>query len=216
MIYLDHENLFDIIQNNLAQRKPTRLAHPKFKLAAVLIPIIDSGGSTEFIFTVRTSKVQKHKGEISFPGGAFEEELDHSLQETAIREAKEEINLNPEQIQVLGELDDFCTMTGYIIHPVVAHVSPPYEYRLAKSEVAEIFTVPLDFFKNPTHFEERIINMGDWQYAVYYFKTKTHTIWGATAHIVVNFFEAALNFPMPATIRKRPSPEQLLALKGKI
>ena len=179
------------------------------------MPIIDAEKGHELIFTVRTSKVQKHKGEISFPGGAFEADSDNSLEETAVREAREEINLSPDQITILGELDDFCTMTGYIIHPVVAHVAPPYEYKIETTEVAEVFTVPLEFFKDPAHFEEKIMPIGDWQYAVYYFRPGTHTIWGATAHIVVNFFEMALKFPMPATLRKRPSPEQILALKGK-
>ncbi len=210
------QNILDIIRTNLAARTAVRMTHPKFKPSAVLIPLIDTENGTELIFTVRTSKVQKHKGEISFPGGAFEEDHDHSLQETAVREANEEINLSPDRVQILGELDDFCTMTGYIIHPVVAHVSPPYEYQIEKSEVAEVFTVPLEFFKDPAHFEEKIIPFGEWQYAVYYFRTETHTIWGATAHIVVNFFEAALKFPMPATLQKRPTPEQLLALKGKL
>ncbi len=210
------KDLNEIIRTNLAERNAVHISHPKFKPSAVLIPLIDAEKGPELIFTVRTSKVEKHKGEVSFPGGAYEAEQDHSLEDTAIREAREEINLSPNQVHVLGELDDFCTMTGYIIHPVVAHVSPPYEYQLEKTEVAEVFTVPLEFFKDPAHFEEKIMPFGGWQYAVYFFRTGNHTIWGATAHIVVNFFEAALKFPMPATLRKRPTPEQLLALKGKL
>ncbi len=209
------QNLLDIIRSNLALRVAVHMTHPKFKPSAVLIPLIDTENDPALIFTVRTSKVQKHKGEISFPGGAFEAEYDHSLEDTAIREAREEINLVSDQITIIGELDDFCTMTGYIIHPVVAHVSPPYEFRIQKTEVAEVFTVPLNFFKDPTNFEEKIMPFGDWQYAVYYFRAGNHTIWGATAHIVVNFFEMALKFPMPTTLRMRPTPEQLLALKGK-
>ncbi len=216
MICVGQNNLYDIIRTNLSARTAVHFTHPKFKPSAVLVPLIDTENGHELIFTVRTSKVQKHKGEISFPGGAYEKEHDQSLQATAIREAREEINLSPNQVTILGELDDFCTMTGYSIHPVVGHVSPPYDYQIEKTEVAEVFTVPLDFFKDPAHFEEKIMPFGDWQYAVYYFRTNTHTIWGATAHIVVNFFEAALNFPMPATLRKRPTPEQLLALRGKL
>ncbi len=215
MICVDQNNIFETIRINLAAQTTVHLTHPRFKPSAVLVPLIEVKNGPELIFTVRTSKVQKHKGEVSFPGGAFEENHDRSLQETALREAKEEINLAPEQVTILGELDDFCTMTGFIIHPVVASVSPPYDFRLEKSEVAEVFTVPLDFFKDPAHFEEKIMSFGDWQYAVYYFRNEKHMIWGATAHIILNFFEVALNFPMPATLRKRPSPEQLLALTGK-
>jgi len=216
MICLDQGTIFDIICANLSGWTTVHLAHPQFKPSAVLVPLIDAKDGPELVFTVRTSKVGKHKGEISFPGGAFEEEHDQSLHNTAIREANEEINISPDQITILGDLDDFCTMTRYIIHPVVAHVSPPYNFRPEKTEVAEIFTVPLEFFKDSTHFEEKMMSIADWDFGVYYFRNGNHTIWGATANIIVNFLEAALKFLMPVSLRKRPSPELLLALLEKI
>jgi len=192
------------------------MEHPAFKLSAVLVPIIEGENGPELVLTVRSVKLKNHKGEISFPGGGFKKNKDGSLQATALREANEEVGINPEQVTILGELDDFCTISGFILHPVVASVVPPYDFRPNEAEVAEIFTVPLDFFQDISNFSEKDMLVGEWEYPIYSFQYENHNIWGATAHVLVHLLEFALGIHVPATLLQRPTCEQVASLNGKI
>ena len=203
------------IRDNLAGRTSVRMAHPAFRSSAVLVPFIEGENGPELVFTVRSAKLKKHRGEISFPGGG-RKKADANLFDTALREAHEEVGINPDQVTILGELDDFCTMSGFILHPVVATVAPPYDFRPNEAEVAEIFTVPLDFFQDVNNFSERDMPFGEFRYPVFSFQYGSHNIWGATAYVLVHLLEFGLGVTLPRTIWQRPTCEQVASLRGKV
>ncbi len=116
--------------------------------AAVLVPLFTKDGEFHILFTQRSNKVTYHKGQISFPGGVHTK-ADSSLLVTALRESYEEIGLEPEDADILGELDDTITLfSGFVISPFVAFIPFPYPFRINTEEIEDMFDVPLLIFKN--------------------------------------------------------------------
>jgi 8-oxo-dGTP pyrophosphatase MutT (NUDIX family) len=108
------------LKQALSKRQKVYISDPRRTPSAVLIPLYKKQGEYYILFIQRTDRVKDHKGQISFPGGAYEED-DDSLLQTALREATEEVGLASEDVEVLGELDDFRTIgSGYTISPFVA------------------------------------------------------------------------------------------------
>jgi len=132
----------------LSQRKKKPISAPERIPAAVLVPIYEKDGQHYILFIKRTEWVEKHKGEISFPGGAFED-TDRTLLNTALRESAEEIGLAPDKVDILGELDDeVSARTNYIITPFLAFVPWPYEFRADGRETEEIIEAPISSLMN--------------------------------------------------------------------
>lgn len=155
--------------------------------AAVLVPVVARETGLTVLFTRRTAHLNDHAGQISFPGGRTEPG-DASSAETALRETAEEIGLEASRVEVLGELSQYVTVTGYRVTPVVGLVVPPVELKLDEFEVAEAFEVPLEFLIDPeNHQRNSIVFEGGARhyYAVPYGK---HYIWGATAGMLMNFY----------------------------
>jgi len=133
----------DKLKAALGRRSKVRFQDEGWKPSAVLVPIYYQSGGNYIIFTRRTELVKYHKGEISFPGGGYSVE-DGSLLNTALRESFEEIGLRPEDVEVLGELDDVPARTSnYVITPFVGSILPEYHFKLSDFETAEILKVPL-------------------------------------------------------------------------
>jgi 8-oxo-dGTP pyrophosphatase MutT (NUDIX family) len=157
--------------------------------AAVLIPVFRHDGEHRLLFTRRTEHLRAHKGQISFPGGTWEE-TDESLLDTALRECTEEIGLSPQVVEVLGELDDSPTMyTNFCIRPFVGVIPWPLELKVDPFEVAEIITVPVSALleKGALRQENDPANNGTAEGSFYYYDNKI--IWGATARILTQFLE---------------------------
>ena len=132
----------------LSQREKRHIVDTRRVSSAVLIPIYYKERQYHILFTQRTEKVKDHKGQISFPGGAYEEE-DETLLNTALREAAEEIGLMASDVEVLGELDDVLTIsTPYIISPFVAAIPWPYQFKLDEFETEEIIEIPISSLLN--------------------------------------------------------------------
>jgi 8-oxo-dGTP pyrophosphatase MutT (NUDIX family) len=154
--------------------------------AAVLVPIISREGRLTVLFTRRTAHLNDHAGQISFPGGRAEQE-DMSSAHTALREAGEEIGLAPGRVEVLGELHQYITVTGYRVTPVVGLVTPPLDLKVDDFEVAEVFEVPLEFLLDPGNHQRNCV-VHDGRVRHYYaFPYGRHYIWGATAGMLMNF-----------------------------
>lgn len=173
----------------LSQRQKSRVVDASQTPAAVLVPIYYKQGEYYTLFTKRTETVKDHKGQISFPGGAYEEQ-DETLANTALRECAEEIGLAAEVIELLGGLDDFATITsGYIISPFVAAITWPYPFKVDPIEVEEIIEVPISALLNKDclHQETRIIDgQAVTNYDYHYQGT---LIWGTTARILNHFLD---------------------------
>ncbi len=112
--------------------------------AAVLVPLVDHPEGMGVILTQRTDHLNKHAGQISFPGGRIEE-TDVNAVDTALRETEEEIGLPREQIEIVGRLDDYVTGTGFVVAPIVGLIDPPYPLEPDPFEVADVFEVPLEW-----------------------------------------------------------------------
>src|ERR671921_769179 len=112
------------------------------RLAAVLVPIIVEGEDARVVYTVRKDDLADHAGQISFPGGSMEAR-DTSLLETALREAQEEIDLSPDLVEVVGELEEmYIPPSNFCVSPFVGPPPPEAERVLSPDEVEEIFTSP--------------------------------------------------------------------------
>jgi 8-oxo-dGTP pyrophosphatase MutT (NUDIX family) len=159
--------------------------------AGVLVPLMRENGEWRLLFTRRTDTVNDHKGQVSFPGGMVEPE-DIKISITAAREAWEEIGLNPGNIQILGYLNDFHTVTDFLITPVVGLIEWPFEIKLSPNEVARIFTVPLRWLMDPRNWEERSLTIGDrcLDNVVFYREFEGEVLWGVTAKITLNLLQA--------------------------
>ena len=157
--------------------------------AAVLVPLVVRPEGLCVLLTQRTAHLHNHGGQISFPGGRLEEG-DADPQAAALRETEEEIGLPRTSIDVIGRLDDYATITGFHITPVVGLLTPPLALAPDDFEVAEIFEVPLSFIMDPANHktDSRALPSGErrWFYVLPY---QERYIWGATAGMLVNLQE---------------------------
>jgi 8-oxo-dGTP pyrophosphatase MutT (NUDIX family) len=167
------------------------------RAAAVLVPIIARPEALTVLLTRRTDHLRDHSGQVSFPGGRVEPH-DEGAEATALRETREEVGLEPQRVEVLGRLSDYHTRTGYRITPVVGLVAPPFELRLDAHEVAAAFEVPLAFLLDPANHQRRAREYQGRLVHYYAMEWGGHTIWGATAGMLVNL---SLHLLQPAGAR---------------
>jgi 8-oxo-dGTP pyrophosphatase MutT (NUDIX family) len=157
------------------------------KCAAVLIPLLWHEEEWHVLYTRRTDRVESHKGQVSFPGGACDEG-ETTPEETALREAYEEIGLDPGDVKVLGRLANMITITYFRVTPVVGVIKWPAVFRVGEHEVARIFTIPLGWLANP---------LNRWQFErpgtdltlIAYHPYDGELLWGATARMTVDFLK---------------------------
>jgi 8-oxo-dGTP pyrophosphatase MutT (NUDIX family) len=172
----------------LNTRKRRIIEQPPLAHAAVLIPLFKKGQDCHIVFTKRSDNVRYHKGEISFPGGVFDEG-DLELQRTALREAFEEVGLRENDVQIIGILDDIITVTQFIVTPFVGLFPYPYSFKLSPIEIAELIEVPLSALLEKDCFSEREIIRGTRKEVVLAYQYGNHIIWGATARILKQFLD---------------------------
>ena len=156
----------------------------KLTPAAVLVPII-LGSAPGILLTKRSEKLRNHSGQISFPGGRIDP-TDPSPEHAALREAQEEVGLDPASIEVIGRLRDYVTGTGYRVTPVLALLTPGYTTKLAPAEVSEIFELPWATLLDPAAPERRSAEYRGRLRHYWVWPHPKHHIWGATAAILVH------------------------------
>lgn len=155
------------------------------KCAAVLIPLVWHDEEWHLLFTRRTDRVESHKGQVSFPGGACDEG-ENTPEQTALREADEEIGLDPADVRVLGRLSNLITITYFRVTPVVGVVKWPTVFRVGEHEVARIFTIPLAWLANPSnHWQFEVPGTG--RSLIAYHPYDGELLWGATARMTMDF-----------------------------
>jgi len=153
--------------------------------AAVLVPLIERESGLTVLLTQRTSHLRDHAGQISFPGGRCEES-DATMVVTALREAQEEVGLDPAQVEVLGLLPEYRTGSGFSIRPVVGLVRPPLNLKLDDFEVAEAFETPLAFLLDPANHQRHSVEHQGSRREYYAMPWEGYYIWGATAGMLVS------------------------------
>ena len=164
--------------------------------AAVLVALVQRDDGLHVLLTQRTDHLRDHAGQISFPGGRSEP-ADADAAATALREAEEEVGLLRSQVQVIGRLSDYTTVTGYVVTPVVALVQPPLILALDAFEVAEAFEVPLQYLMTPAHHRRHLFDHDGiqrqflsmpWRGLAADGSPREYFIWGATAAMLRNLY----------------------------
>lgn len=157
------------------------------KCAAVLVPLLRQDGDWHLLFTRRTDIVESHKGQVSFPGGACDDG-ETTPEQTALREAEEEIGLDPRTVRVLGRLNSMLTITSYRVTPVVGVIPWPTVFKPAQAEVARVFTMPLRWLAERSNRWEFNMLGRDYSVIVYH-PFDGEILWGATARMTVDLLE---------------------------
>jgi 8-oxo-dGTP pyrophosphatase MutT (NUDIX family) len=139
------------------------------------------------LFTRRTDRVESHKGQVSFPGGACDEG-ETTPEQTALREADEEIGMKPDDVKVLGRLSKLITVTSFRVSPIVGVIPWPYAFKVAGVEVARVFTIPLLWLANRNNYWEFSFRESE-RSLIAYHPYDGELLWGATARMTVNFLK---------------------------
>lgn len=181
--------MIEVVRRALVSYAPRRFEPGNERAAAVLIALYERDGEHHVILTKRSDKVEHHKGEISFPGGAHDP-TDPDLVYTALREAHEEVGLDPVDVEVLGEIDQFVTVSNFRVTPFVGVVTrSPYGWTPAVDEVAHILEIPVGRLLSPEVFrQEYIEHRGQWYNHLTY-TWEGHLVWGATATMLTQFLD---------------------------
>lgn len=153
--------------------------------AAVLVGLVERREGITVLLTRRTEHLPHHPGQVSFPGGRCEAH-DADAVDTALREAEEEIGLDRGEVDVLGQLPLYQTITGFLITPVVGYIARPPRLNPDPREVAEVFEVPLDFILDPANHERHSREIRGICRYYYVLPYRDHFIWGATAAMLID------------------------------
>ena len=184
-------NLVDRIIRSLAADPPADLltgdlveGHDQEpRLAAVLVAITDRA-VPGLILTIRRDDLRTHAGQVAFPGGRIDE--GENAREAALREADEELGLDPSQVSIVGEADHYHTVTGYDVTPIVGRIPPDLEFTPNPAEVAGWFEAPLDFVLDPINQQRMSAEFRGRTRHYYQIDWQSRRIWGATAAMLVN------------------------------
>ncbi len=167
---------------------PLSVPNQPVRSAAVLIGLVAHEGDVSVILTKRASTLKVHSGQIAFPGGKIEPS-DRDPLAAALREAWEEIGLDAHHAEPIGYLEPYLTRTGFLVHPVVAKIIPPFELRINPGEVEDAFEVPLSFLMNSDHHKLHTREEDGVSRYFYAMTFGERLIWGVTAGILRNLYE---------------------------
>jgi len=180
--------------NNITEKIKSYSGTPpveELRKAAVLIAITDSK-DPELIYTLRSNKVGSHGGEVSFPGGMYEEE-DNTLQNTALRESQEETGLDKAKVNILGPIDTVVSRFNVSVTPYVGIVPDDIELNDNSDEIEACFRVPLSFLLEDKRYRNDEINRNGDIFFMPAYQYDSYIIWGLTAMITVDFLNIALD-----------------------
>jgi len=156
--------------------------------AAVMIGAVDRPQGPTILLTQRTEALRNHSGQVAFPGGRIDPE-DSSPEGAALREAEEEVGLDPSFVEIVGRLPDYVSGSGYRIAPVLGIIRPDFLLTINPDEVADVFEVPLAFLMDP---QNHVRDSRIWQEQERFFYRMPHNgrhIWGVTAGIIRALYE---------------------------
>jgi len=152
--------------------------------AAVLVALVDRPEGLSVLLTQRASQLSNHAAQISFPGGRLED-TDADVAGAALREAQEEIGLDPARVRVFGYLPDHLVFSGFRVTPVLSLVTPPISLVPNPAEVAEVFEVPVAHVFDASNHQARLRRVGDEDMLLYDIPWQGQNIWGATAGMLL-------------------------------
>jgi 8-oxo-dGTP pyrophosphatase MutT (NUDIX family) len=155
----------------------------------------------QVLLTRRTNNVAEHQGQVAFPGGSADPS-DTSLEMTALREAQEEIGLDPSNVTILGKMNRVWTISNYLVTPVVGVIQWPFPIRLGEIEVSRVFSIPLEWLADPDNHKIRYraipmpysqILKRDFHPVIYFQPYQEELLWGVSAEITLRFINILSN-----------------------
>jgi len=176
------------VRRVLSQTPKSTLVDPELTPAGVMVLMYAVDGRYRVLLNVRSDTVEEHKGEISFPGGR-RDEGDETLLDTALRETHEEMGIRPEDVEVLGELDDQTTNSNYAISPFVGTIPSPYPFKVNEREVAKIIEVPVSALLDGYGIRDEVRMVDGQPVSSPLYSYEGHLIFGATAKVLSRFLE---------------------------
>ncbi|MBN05254.1 MAG: CoA pyrophosphatase [Ponticaulis sp.] len=156
--------------------------------AGVLIGIVDRGGELNVVLTERPKTMAKHPGQVAFPGGKVDPH-DECPVDAALREANEEVGVEPEEVTLMGRSGLYLTRTGFRITPVVGLLPPDFVAKPDPHEVDDVFETPLSFLMNPANHEEKSVEWKGRRHRYFEMPHNGHYIWGVTAGVIRALYE---------------------------
>ncbi len=201
---IDPHRISNLLAQNTRSEIPTcpplpGISDKTTQPAAVLIPILKDQGIWKMLFIKRTIQEEdRHSGQIAFPGGRFDLS-DLSLQRTALREAAEEIGLDPDSVQVLGQSCSMITVTGYEVTPFVGILPWPANLELSLEEVEKTLLIPLTWLVDPSNHRTELwrsqTNSAAEIPVIFFDEFDGEVLWGATAQITLDFLDLSALLP---------------------
>jgi 8-oxo-dGTP pyrophosphatase MutT (NUDIX family) len=175
--------LLSHIKERVAKYRPRELKCATGTRASVMLPLFEKESGLHILLTKRTDGMKAHPGEISFPGGMYEE-ADVDTMNTALRECSEEIGVKSGDVEIVGRLDDMTTFTGFVITPYVGIIPYPYTFNINQKEVAYLIHLPFQHLRESRLVREQIDYRGRAETidSIYY---NGERIWGATCRILL-------------------------------
>ena len=181
--YTSARKIFEEINPHL-EFSPIMDARPRsYRDAAVLVPIIDHATGPTLLLTVRSSDMPSHAGQISFPGGKVEEQDENRIA-TALREAEEEVGIDPSYVEIVGDMGVHFGGKGFAVTPVVGIIHPDANYEPCPREVAEIFEVPLSYLLQADNHTIEVREAKGTKYNMFAVPYQDYHIWGLTAGVI--------------------------------
>jgi 8-oxo-dGTP pyrophosphatase MutT (NUDIX family) len=195
------ELLFSQLKEKLESTPGRALNLPGLTLreSSVLVPLFIRGGALHALFTKRPMTLRNHAGQISFPGGA-REAADPTPLHTALRETHEELGIPPEQVRVLGMLDELPTITQFRIIPFVGVIPGQFAYVPSAAEIEEVIEVPLSSLLDAKFHRTEKRRLMEQEREVHFYDYGAHVIWGATARILKSLLEQIRTLPAFSTL----------------
>ncbi|MBN1533080.1 MAG: CoA pyrophosphatase [Spirochaetes bacterium] len=182
----------ELLRSRLSAHEPRALIFPGYAPAAVMILFMQKDGEPHVLLTRRTDKVKTHKGQMSLPGGGYDD-TDSDILTTAYRETLEEVGIPEDKIEYLGKFDDFISISGFLVSTFVGAVEYPVEYTFNEDEIDDYLEVPISLFVERRHSRIEYYTFENRQFKVYYYHYRNFEIWGLTARILTDFAEIILS-----------------------
>ncbi len=187
-VFMDKQtflNRFLFHNQQVSDKKLLNADNKGLKKAAVLMPLVKRRHGLNIIFTERASHLRHHPGQVSFPGGKYEQS-DGSLQHTALRETQEEIGILQNQVSIFGSLPQLPTVSGFVVSPYLGFVSSNHSTLIDPQEVKSVFEVPLEYLLNKDNFHKQHLLANKKRHFTYCIAYQNRMIWGATAQMIIN------------------------------
>jgi len=199
---LTEQEIIDRLQaansNSVDSPYPPGFFNSPTRSAAVLLPLLLHNSIWHLLYIHRTQhKDDPHSGQVAFPGGSRDLN-DPDPISNALRETYEELGVEPSDVKILGQLNDFVTITGYQVTPVVGLIPWPYDLKIARHEVSHCFTIPLDWLANPANYiiqERQLPDPYPSIPVIYYHMYDGEVLWGASAKFTLSLIDVLFYHP---------------------